>query len=147
MQFGFLLQSEKNIVVSNFSKETIITATIPSKEVKKQEFKNEITNDIKYFDVIVTYYTNNYESCGKTDGIGANNKKLNYGHIALPKEFPFGTKINLEGMGTFECQDRGGAIKRIDENTIVVDVYIPNATEAQLNQLGRKEVKGYIISN
>lgn len=123
-----------------------MATTIPSKEIKKEEFvRAKGKEDIEYIEVICTYYSNLLSDCGKTDNIGANNKYMKYSYIAMPREFDFGTKINLEGMGIFECQDRGGAIKRIGKNTIIVDIYIPNATEAEINQLGRKKVRGYII--
>ncbi|MOA50242.1 Cell wall-binding protein YocH precursor [compost metagenome] len=36
--------------------------------------------------------------------------------IACPREFPLGTRVEIEGVGLRTCTDRGGAIKgkRID---------------------------------
>jgi 3D (Asp-Asp-Asp) domain-containing protein len=115
-------------------------------EIKKEEYiTTSFPEEEKWINVIVSYYSNTLSDCGKTDGIGANNIKLNRGHIAMPKEFEFGTKLYLEGMGVFENQDTGGAIKRINGNTIKVDMYIPNASRKYLKELGIKRVRGKII--
>lgn len=47
---------------------------------------------------------------------GASGRPVFPGMIAAPKHIPFGTKIDIEGMGVHEVADRGGAIKgnRID---------------------------------
>lgn len=115
-------------------------------EIKKEEYiTTSFEENEKWINVIVSYYSNTVADCGKTDGIGANSFKLSRGHIAMPKEYQFGTKLCLEGMGVFENQDTGGAIKRIDSNTIKVDMYIPNASEKYLKELGIKKVRGKII--
>ena len=51
--------------------------------------------------------------CGKDDGITASGKKATFGHtIAADRSrFPFGTKLYIEGLGTFTVEDVGGAIK------------------------------------
>ncbi|KKQ80845.1 MAG: Conserved protein YuiC, partial [Candidatus Moranbacteria bacterium GW2011_GWD2_38_7] len=45
--------------------------------------------------------------------------------IACPPEFPFGAKIEIEGQGTFICEDRGGAIKGNK-----IDIYMETKKEA-----------------
>lgn len=134
----------------------IITATLPSREINMSDVQvDKLPNQPlsrgggsgikKEYNVIISYYTNSVADCGKTDAIGANNKKMKYGYIAMPKEFPFNTKIELEGIGVFENQDRGSAIRKINGDTIKIDMYIPNATRKQLLQMGIKKVKGYIL--
>ena len=49
--------------------------------------------------------------CGKTNGITASGTKATAGRtIAAPKNYAFGTKIEIAGMGTYVVEDRGGAI-------------------------------------
>jgi 3D (Asp-Asp-Asp) domain-containing protein len=128
-----------------------MTAVARGKEISVSEIKREeyittsFSEDENSINVIVSYYSNTVADCGKTDGIGANNLKLSRGHIAMPKEYEFGTKLYLEGMGVFENQDTGGAIKRINSNTIKVDMYIPNASEKYLKKLGINKVRGKIV--
>ncbi|MDF2881322.1 MAG: hypothetical protein K0R54_1879 [Clostridiaceae bacterium] len=115
-------------------------------EVKKEEYINTcFSEDENWINVIVSYYTNNISDCNKTDGIGANNLKLSRGNIAMPKEYPFGTKLYLENMGVFVNQDIGGAIKRINNNTIKIDMYIPDVSEEYLRKLGIKKARGKVI--
>ena len=48
--------------------------------------------------------------------------------VACPVEYPFGTVFEIMG-GFYTCRDRGGAIVRIDEQTIWLDIlypYMPN---------------------
>lgn len=65
--------------------------------------------------------------CGKTDGITASGKQATYGRtIAADKSrFPFGTKLYIEGLGTFTVEDRGGAIKNNK-----IDVAVPSHDDA-----------------
>ena len=87
----------------------------------------------------VTGYCPCAKCCGKTDGITASGAKAKANHtIAAPKTYAFGTKIELEGYGTFVVEDRGGAIKgnRIDR--------FFNTHQEALNW-GRKKVKGKVV--
>jgi len=52
--------------------------------------------------------------------------------VACPKTLPFGTKVEIEGIGIRECQDRGGSIKG---NRL--DVFIRDAKE--MERFGRKK--------
>ena len=65
----------------------------------------------------VTGYCPCKKCCGKTDGITKSGVKAQADHtIAAPSTYSFGTKINLEGYGTFVVEDRGGKVQgnRID---------------------------------
>ena len=71
----------------------------------------------------VTGYCPCEKCCGKTDGKTASGKKATANHtIAAPSKYAFGTKIVLDGYGTFwtfYVEDRGSAIKnnRLDRYT------------------------------
>ena len=62
---------------------------------------------------IITAYCPCVKCCGKTDGITASGVKAVEGVTvaADTKKLPFGTKINIQGVGERIVQDRGGAIK------------------------------------
>lgn len=53
--------------------------------------------------------------CGKCDGITASGAVVTEGYtVAMSGDFPFGTKIYIEGLGVFEVQDRGVEKDKID---------------------------------
>ncbi|MFL1672173.1 3D domain-containing protein [Paenibacillus dendritiformis] len=58
--------------------------------------------------------------------------------LACPRELPFGTEIEIEGIGVRVCQDRGGAIKGKR-----LDVFIRDADEMQ--RFGRQERRVRIL--
>lgn len=57
---------------------------------------------------------------------------------AAGKQYSFGTKIQLDGLGTFVVEDRGGAITG---NRI--DIFMNDHNRA--NQFGRKRVRGTVV--
>lgn len=114
-----------------------LTYTIPAKEIVIE----------KWYDIKVTFYTNSIADCGNTKGIGASGIKLNRGHVAMPKNFKFGTQMFIEGIGVVENQDHGSAVKMLPDGTIVVDVYIPNVGDNYIKQLGVIYTRGKIINN
>lgn len=65
--------------------------------------------------------------CGKTNGITASGKQATFGRtIAADRSrFPFGTKLYIEGLGTFVVEDVGGAIKGNK-----IDVAVPSHDDA-----------------
>ena len=66
----------------------------------------------KKFTVNASAYTAAADECGKSDGITASGLKVTEQRtLACPPSYPFGTMIAIEGMGTYRCEDRGGAIK------------------------------------
>lgn len=58
--------------------------------------------------------------------------------LACPPNFPFGAKINIEGYGTFVCEDRGGAIKGNK-----VDIYMQ--TKAEAFKFGRRNLIAEVV--
>ena len=82
----------------------------------------------------ITHYCKCKICCGKSseDGIATNNKPAIPGKtLALPREFPFGTKVYYDGGKLLgECGDRGGAIVK-NGNTIKIDVFCKSHEEAR----------------
>lgn len=64
----------------------------------------------------ITAYTANAESTGKSPGdagygITASGEPVRDNYtVACPKSLPFGTRLDIEGLGERVCTDRGGAI-------------------------------------
>lgn len=91
------------------------------------------------FTINASAYTAAADECGKSDGITASGLKVKEGvTLACPPQFPFGTKIKIEGMGTRICEDRGGAIKGNH-----VDIYMETKKEAF--SFGRQNLEAEIV--
>jgi 3D (Asp-Asp-Asp) domain-containing protein len=94
----------------------------------------------------VTAYTAYEESTGKspghpTFGITASGKRVQAGKTAAcPPSMPFGTRIEIEGVGERVCYDRGAAIT---EGRI--DVYMPELNDAL--EFGRKRLKVRVVDD
>lgn len=67
--------------------------------------KNPIKSEERTEKVTVSAYTA-IETCKNTSCIMASGKKAYVGAAACPRKYPLGTKLELEGMGTFTCEDR-----------------------------------------
>lgn len=86
----------------------------------------------------ITAYTAGPESTGKNPGhpaygITKSGERVTEGlTIACPPEIELYTKVEIEGIGTRECHDRGGAIKGK-----IIDLYIPELAKAL--EFGRQE--------
>lgn len=91
------------------------------------------------FIINASAYTAAADECGKSDGITASGVKVQEGEtIACPSSFPFGTKLRIEGMGTYMCQDRGGAIKGNH-----IDIYME--TKAKAFSFGRQNLLAQVV--
>lgn len=91
------------------------------------------------FVINVSAYTAAADECGKNDGITASGARVKENEtIACPRQFPFGTKLFIEGFGTYICQDRGGAIKGNK-----VDMYMK--TKAQAFAFGRRNLLAQVV--
>ncbi len=79
------------------------------KKVKLIDYSKLPSGD---FMINASAYTAAADECGKSDGITASGKKVAEGRtLACPRGYSFGTKIEIDGMRTYVCEDRGGAIK------------------------------------
>lgn len=91
---------------------------------------SNIQGEYKSVNVVVTFYTSLPSENGGNTGMNAINGMLKVGSLSAPKDIPFGTTFIIEGLpadtqtNTFVVDDRGGAIKWIDSNTMKLDVYI-----------------------
>lgn len=88
----------------------------------------------------VTQYTAGVESTDKSPGdsgygITASGAQVQEGvTIACPSSIPFGTEIDIEGIGTRVCQDRGGLITEGK-----LDIYVDDLDQAL--DFGRKTLE------
>ena len=109
---------------------------ITNGEFKKAKYQKPQT---KKFIINASAYTASADECGKTDGITASGNHVKKNHtLACPREYKFGTKIYIEGMGEFVCEDRGGAIKGNH-----FDIYMETKQEAFA--FGRQNLEAYVI--
>ena len=84
-------------------------------------------------------YNATIEQCGKADGITASGQMVKEGTtLACPPKYKFGTEIEIEGLGVYECQDRGGAIKGNK-----FDIYFDKVPDAK--KFGRQKLNFKII--
>ena len=91
------------------------------------------------FIVNASAYTAAADECGKSDGITASGLKVEENRtLACPPAFPFGTKIAIEGMGEYRCEDRGGAIKGNK-----IDIFVETKKEAF--SFGRRNLTAQVI--
>ncbi|MDP2090026.1 MAG: hypothetical protein Q8K30_00385 [Candidatus Gracilibacteria bacterium] len=102
-----------------------------------------------------TYLTGDYTSEKRLNGQGirgASGKEVFSGMLAAPKNYAFGTKIYIEGLGVGEVADRGGAIvnagKRGYEHDRL-DVWVGSGDEGLKRALywGKRKVKGRIVES
>jgi len=91
------------------------------------------------FTINASAYTAAADECGKSDGITASGKKVAQGRtLACPRGYSFGTKIEIDGMGTYVCEDRGGAIKGNH-----FDIYMQ--TKKQAFSFGRRNLIARVV--
>lgn len=61
--------------------------------------------------ILVTGYSSTPDQTWGDPFTTASGTKVHVGTMACPPQYPFGTKISIQGRGTYICEDRGGAIK------------------------------------
>ena len=84
-------------------------------------------------------YTAAADECGKYDGITASGLKVKESRtLACPPQYPFGTKVKIEGIGILICEDRGGAIKGNK-----FDIYMETKKEAFA--FGRQHLEAEVV--
>nr|WP_307991060.1 hypothetical protein [uncultured Niameybacter sp.] len=88
------------------------------------------TSNYHLINVRVSFYTGLAIENGGYEELNALGAPLTIGSLAAPSDIPFGTSFIIKNLppdvqtDTFTVDDRGGAIKRINHNTIKVDVYV-----------------------
>ncbi len=113
-----------------------LSCGIANGEYKKAQYTEPIPEK---FTINTSAYTAAADECGKSDGITASGNKVKENQtLACPKNYEFGTKIHIEGMGTYICEDRGGAIK---DNRF--DIYMETKQEAFA--FGRRNLIAYVV--
>lgn len=91
------------------------------------------------FTINASAYTASADECGNDKGITASGIKVQEKRtIACPPNFPFGAKLEIEGMGIYTCEDRGGAIKGNH-----IDIYV--LTKKEAFQFGRQNLTAKIV--
>jgi 3D (Asp-Asp-Asp) domain-containing protein len=103
-------------------------------------------NSVSSYEIYeVTAYTSGPESTGKRPGdegygITTSGNRVKEGlTVSCPQELALGTVIDIEGVGSRECQDRGSAIKGKR-----LDLYIADLDRAL--EFGRRTLKVRIIA-
>ena len=61
--------------------------------------------------ILVTGYSSTPDQTWGNPFITASGTHVHQGTMACPRQYPFGTKVKIESMGTFVCEDRGGKIR------------------------------------
>lgn len=61
--------------------------------------------------ILVTGYSSTPDQTWGDPFTTASGTRVHLGTMACPPQYPFGTKVSIEGRGTYICEDRGGAIK------------------------------------
>ncbi len=107
---------------------------------KFQKRAKRITVPQKKFIINASAYTAAADECGKSDGITASGLLVKENEtVACPSYLPFGTKLQIAGLGTYICEDRGGAIKGNH-----IDIYMK--TKSQAFAFGRQRLLAEIVN-
>lgn len=118
--------SSKNLLIKD--NDTFLNQiSIIEKKLKEEE------NSKKYLGnfTLVAYYQGNKTSTGTKP-------KANHTIAVDPKVIPYGSKVYIEGYGTYIAEDCGGGIKGN-----MIDIYMNTYNECI--QFGRRQAKVYII--
>ena len=143
---GVLLGNSNNILLAydpnNFKNTLSVKRIDPEREITLSRFNSSHSASLPQgkFTINASAYTAAADECGKSDGVTASGLKVRENEtLACPAQFPFGTKIQIEGMGTYVCEDRGGAIKANH-----IDIYME--TKAEAFSFGRQHLQAEVIS-
>lgn len=124
-----LLNKKNKQVTSRSGSSKTATTSVSVQPVKEE----------KWIWANVSAYCSCKKCCGKTNGITASGTKATAGRtIAAPKNYSFGTKIEIKGMGTYIVEDRGGAITGNK-----IDVYFDSHQKAL--KFGRQQLQIKIV--
>lgn len=131
-------ESEANQNTTNYTniENGGLTCGIANGQYKKAQYTEPIPQT---FTINASAYTAATDECGKNDGITASGNMVKQNRtLACPRGYEFGTEIFIEGMGTYVCEDRGGAIKGNH-----FDIYME--TKAEAFAFGRRNLVAYVV--
>ena len=122
-------------------------------EEKKRKEEEEKLNHRRNF--IVTYYGATYNECGNNHFITASGVPVEEGHMAVPRNIPFGSKIILEGK-EYIATDTGNPkyICELSDGSLRVDLFVGRQYgendyqyEKRVNNMGTKKIEGELYLN
>ena len=122
-------------------------------EEKRRKEEEKKLNHRRNF--IVTYYGATYNECGNNHFITASGVPVEEGHIAVPRNIPFGSKIILEGK-EYIATDTGNPkyICELSDGSLRVDVFVGRQYgendyqyEKRVNNMGTKKIEGELYLN
>lgn len=133
---------------------TVISVTQDTQPVEVEQTEPVVEPEPEKITFRVTAYCSCYECCGKwalnrpkdENGheivTGASGKRL-IANYSCASTYPFGTKIEVDGLGTFEVQDRLAqwVVDKYGEN--LIDIYVDNHQDIQ--RIGRQFLEGVIV--
>lgn len=104
---------------------------------------------------IVSYYGATKNECGNEHFVTSSGVPVQDGHIAVPKEIPFGSKVIIDGV-EYLATDRGNPkyICILNNGDIRVDVFVPRLNseinhddlyEKRIAKMGVKKVVGELF--
>lgn len=121
--------SHSNCIINDYnknkSKKLISTTTLKGgQQIVSKKLGKELV-------VHITYYTNidNELQGGHYDKVGNLLTSHNMPIVAMPSSVPYGSYIDIEGLGIHKVVDTGGAITWISNNECYLDMFIPNVSE------------------
>lgn len=119
---------------------TTITSRSSSASRASTSSSNSNTSNSGWTTATVTAYCGCSACCGKSTGITASGTKATAGRtIAASSQYTFGTKIEIQGYGTYIVEDRGGAITGNK-----IDMFFGSHSEALA--FGRKTLMIRVVS-
>jgi 3D (Asp-Asp-Asp) domain-containing protein len=135
----------------------VITENVAAEPAVKEKTQEEIKNEAilanwkgkqtqkwanlpkDQFVINASAYTAAADECDNNKGITSSGIIVKENRtLACPPEFPFGAKIRIEGMGTYTCEDRGGAIKGNH-----FDIYME--TKGEAFHFGRRNLMAQVV--
>lgn len=144
--------SWKSITKINLDEQQRLEETIIQEQQRQQAEKEKQKQiEASTIDIEISYYSNTYSDCNRIDGLSASGKYLRESYIwcAAPSDVPFGTVLNISGLGTLTVVDRGSAIKWVTDNSgkkiMKLDVFIYNASNRFIRNKGTFRTTGQII--
>jgi 3D (Asp-Asp-Asp) domain-containing protein len=117
---------------------TEIETTTEPETIELTTVKFEDIPDLEELGVFeLTAYCSCSKCCGKSDGITASGTKATANRTVAAKDFPFGTKLYING-NTYIVEDRG-------VGSGVIDIYFDRHSEAL--EFGRQYAKVFEVMN